>query len=189
MVRSAIYNAGFRASQSHCDADALKTDAPPRVVWDILRQWVQNEHPVRAKEGSAAVRLLSKPITTNVDFTLSTEPPQTSKISKFIRNPENWGPKKAAAGGRFVAQHNTRALTASSGKRTQDLSSSSDARDDKRVSGLFLFIASIAILGFVGDISISLPISLNQLFEQARTSDEDNQAATSDQASESASGQ
>ena len=31
MLRDAIVNAGFRVSQTHCNAEGIKTDAPPEV--------------------------------------------------------------------------------------------------------------------------------------------------------------
>lgn len=39
-------SAGYRASGSHANPLAVKTDAPFNVIWDILRCWVQ-EHPVK----------------------------------------------------------------------------------------------------------------------------------------------
>lgn len=38
--RSAILDQGYRVSISHCNAAAVKTDAPHEVLWDILRCWV-----------------------------------------------------------------------------------------------------------------------------------------------------
>ena len=38
-VRSALVNAGYRVSAFHKEADAIKTDAPNSVVWDIMRCW------------------------------------------------------------------------------------------------------------------------------------------------------
>jgi tRNA G26 N,N-dimethylase Trm1 len=40
LVRSALLNAGFRCSGSHCGPQALKTDAPAEFLWDICREWV-----------------------------------------------------------------------------------------------------------------------------------------------------
>lgn len=37
LSRSAILNAGFRCSLSHCNPKALKTDAPPQFLWDLSR--------------------------------------------------------------------------------------------------------------------------------------------------------
>lgn len=58
--RSALVNAGFRVSQSHCTPTVFKTDAPSSVVWDIMRCWVKL-HPVKAhKDGSVPANILSK---------------------------------------------------------------------------------------------------------------------------------
>ena len=38
--KSAILNAGFTVSISHCDPLGIKSNAPTRFLWDILRQWV-----------------------------------------------------------------------------------------------------------------------------------------------------
>ena len=35
--RSAILNAGYRVSFSHCHPLSIKTDAPPSVIWDLLQ--------------------------------------------------------------------------------------------------------------------------------------------------------
>jgi tRNA (guanine26-N2/guanine27-N2)-dimethyltransferase len=43
-MRSAILNAGYRVSGSHCNTNALKTNAPPRFLWDVMRAWVLS-HP------------------------------------------------------------------------------------------------------------------------------------------------
>ena len=37
VTRSAIINAGYRCSISHCNPRALKTDAPLSLLWDIVR--------------------------------------------------------------------------------------------------------------------------------------------------------
>lgn len=42
-VRSAILNAGFNVSGAHCNAKALKTNAPMQLLWDIYRQVVSYE--------------------------------------------------------------------------------------------------------------------------------------------------
>lgn len=56
VFRSALVNAGFRVSGSHACPLAVKTDAPPHVVWDILRCWVKKngERTVRAGRGGGA---------------------------------------------------------------------------------------------------------------------------------------
>jgi tRNA (guanine26-N2/guanine27-N2)-dimethyltransferase len=39
-VWSALMNAGYKVSSTHCCASAFKTDAPNLVVWDIMKEWV-----------------------------------------------------------------------------------------------------------------------------------------------------
>lgn len=38
-VRAVLLSRGYEVSQSHTDPQALKTTAPPELVWDILRIW------------------------------------------------------------------------------------------------------------------------------------------------------
>lgn len=42
--KAALINAGYRVSGYHKEPNAVKTDAPNHVVWDILRVWCK-EHP------------------------------------------------------------------------------------------------------------------------------------------------
>lgn len=37
---SAILNAGYKVSTSHCGPGTVKTNAPSHVVWDVFRTWV-----------------------------------------------------------------------------------------------------------------------------------------------------
>lgn len=39
-VCSAIINAGYKCSISHCNPKALKTNAPVSFLWDLCRAWV-----------------------------------------------------------------------------------------------------------------------------------------------------
>lgn len=48
-----MLNAGFRVSGSHACPLALKTDAPPAVVWDIMRCWVAEHCGGRGGAASA----------------------------------------------------------------------------------------------------------------------------------------
>lgn len=108
-VKAALINAGYRVSGYHKEPQAIKTDAPNRVVWDILRVWCKDNPPKKTpEEGSAGAKILAEePITKDIDFTipeslkkqLATETEDGKKISRFPMNPEaNWGPKKAASG-------------------------------------------------------------------------------------------
>uniref|UniRef100_A0A8C6VGC4 tRNA (guanine(26)-N(2))-dimethyltransferase n=1 Tax=Naja naja TaxID=35670 RepID=A0A8C6VGC4_NAJNA len=59
--RSALLHAGYQVSLSHACKNAIKTDAPSSVLWDIMRCWEQL-NPVkreRLSESSPAARILS----------------------------------------------------------------------------------------------------------------------------------
>ena len=122
-MQAAVVNAGYRVSQSHDDPQALKTDAPPSVVWDIMRCWIE-KHPVheaRIDPHSPGTKILSKKPTLKANF----DPPQAVRDArrkrplglttqgnpahkkdkkdeerpKWLPNPErNWGPKSRAHG-------------------------------------------------------------------------------------------
>ncbi|ETV88112.1 N2,N2-dimethylguanosine tRNA methyltransferase, variant 2 [Aphanomyces astaci] len=47
-VQVALINAGYNVSQSHKVPEAVKTNAPNHVVWDIMRSWVK-KHPIHKK--------------------------------------------------------------------------------------------------------------------------------------------
>jgi tRNA (guanine26-N2/guanine27-N2)-dimethyltransferase len=116
-VRAALINAGYRVSAFHKEADAIKTDAPNQVVWDIIRCWVA-EHPVHGKrkdaDQSPGQLILAKApeLTANFSrprggggggsgarggpsgFVGRSERP---KAQRFPQNPEaHWGPKSRA---------------------------------------------------------------------------------------------
>jgi tRNA (guanine26-N2/guanine27-N2)-dimethyltransferase len=95
-IRSAIINAGYKVSGSHANPLALKTDAPPQVVWDIIRCWVKL-HPVKDPEpNSYAAAILGKEIQTQADFKRAPGAvPSSVKqgVARFVQNPAYWGPK------------------------------------------------------------------------------------------------
>lgn len=109
-VKAALMHAGYRCSQSHRDPDAIKTDAPPRIVWDIMRCWCI-KHPVSAKrladQDSAVAKILSKPpkLMANFATTAAMRSKQT-KARRWAPNPEDyWGPKAAARGRKQPRHH------------------------------------------------------------------------------------
>jgi tRNA (guanine26-N2/guanine27-N2)-dimethyltransferase len=90
--RSAIVNAGYEVSASHCNPSAIKTTAPMSVIWDILKDWVK-QHPVKnLTEVHAGYRILQQPSSLEeVDWTVNKD--QKRKGGRFHPNPEtNWGP-------------------------------------------------------------------------------------------------
>ncbi|KAL6462103.1 hypothetical protein MHYP_G00302480 [Metynnis hypsauchen] len=104
--RSALLHAGYKVSLSHACKNAVKTDAPAGVLWDVMRCWEKN-NPVkreRLSETSPALRILSTEPALQASFDVRDDAnPQSRKrhLTRFQENPQaNWGPKaRAKAGG------------------------------------------------------------------------------------------
>lgn len=105
-MKAALLNAGFRVSGFHKDPQAIKTDAPGDVVWDILRRWSQLNPPSKPPlEGSVAEKIFSAPINTTIDFTIPSGMARKTDVARFPGNPErNWGPKAKAIGNKRKAE-------------------------------------------------------------------------------------
>lgn len=117
MFYSAIRNAGYQASAYHKEPNAIKTTAPPDVVWDIMRGWCK-EHPVSKKwtegdnENSTTAKILNRGMvvltgksndgkTKTLDFTIKKE--NKKRAQRYPMNPEaNWGPKPRAGSKRSI---------------------------------------------------------------------------------------
>ncbi|KAL9638871.1 MAG: hypothetical protein Q9164_001278 [Protoblastenia rupestris] len=48
-VRGALLRLGYRTTRSHTKAGSIVTDAPWKVIWEVMREWVRQKAPV--KEG------------------------------------------------------------------------------------------------------------------------------------------
>ncbi|TWW59041.1 tRNA (guanine(26)-N(2))-dimethyltransferase [Takifugu flavidus] len=104
--RSALLHAGYKVSLSHACKNAIKTDAPPATIWDIMRCW-EKIHPVKREKlsnTSPSFRILSKEPSLEACFTVREDAnPQSRRrhLTRFQENPEAfWGPKaRAKAGG------------------------------------------------------------------------------------------
>ncbi|PIN27199.1 tRNA (guanine(26)-N(2))-dimethyltransferase [Handroanthus impetiginosus] len=108
IFRSAVINAGYRISGSHCNPLGLKTDAPMDVIWDIMRCWVKN-HPVKAQPSDQAGSvILAKEPVLQANFAravASLSKAQAKKVARFLPNPErHWGPK-VRAGRQITSKH------------------------------------------------------------------------------------
>ena len=99
--RSAILNAGYRVSSTHARQDAIKTDAPHEVIWDIMRALAEQSPTKRSaverlNTDSPYYRLLTKPSTIQVDFTEHPDwesEARKNKLIRFMGNPHaRWGP-------------------------------------------------------------------------------------------------
>lgn len=97
--RSALIHAGYRVSFSHACKSSIKTDAPAKVLWDILRTWAKL-HPVkleRFQNNFALKTILSQEPTEtyNLHEIHPDANPQSrrSALSRFPCNPAaHWGP-------------------------------------------------------------------------------------------------
>lgn len=123
-LRSAILHAGYRVSMSHAAEKSIKTDAPPGVLWDIIRCWVKR-HPVNAKrlmEDGVAKALLSKEPKLEACFEPHAGANPLSRQSGLLRfqtGMKEWGPKARAKRNPQNAAEDTESLRERS-KRLQN---------------------------------------------------------------------
>ncbi|KAI8812146.1 N2,N2-dimethylguanosine tRNA methyltransferase [Cladochytrium replicatum] len=98
-VHSAILHQGYKVSISHASDSSIKTSAPPAVVWDIMKSWIE-EHPVKLRENGPAVAILKSQASTKANFNKHPDAVRPSKQMKLVRFQENptkfWGPKARA---------------------------------------------------------------------------------------------
>ncbi|XP_060658052.1 tRNA (guanine(26)-N(2))-dimethyltransferase [Drosophila nasuta] len=98
-MRSALLHAGYRVSYSHASKNSLKTDAPPAVLWDLLRCW-SKRHPVREDRkipGTPLAAILAKPCSQDYEFdqlhAAANPSSRKNALSRFQENPApHWGP-------------------------------------------------------------------------------------------------
>uniref|UniRef100_A0A0A9ZAV4 tRNA (guanine(26)-N(2))-dimethyltransferase n=1 Tax=Lygus hesperus TaxID=30085 RepID=A0A0A9ZAV4_LYGHE len=95
--RSALSNAGYKVSETHAAPNSVKTDAPAEVIWDIVRTWVKNGHPVsekRIKESDVTKRILEAPVRNDIRFDFNADAGMdTEGLVRFQVNPAPyWGP-------------------------------------------------------------------------------------------------
>ncbi|CAH2010051.1 unnamed protein product [Acanthoscelides obtectus] len=97
-LRSALLNAGYHVSFTHMNKTSIKTDAPKKVVWDIMRCWART-HPVAQKrliQGTPAFNILSIEPEKDYSFKIHPHANPESRKKGFLRFQENptphWGP-------------------------------------------------------------------------------------------------
>ncbi|CAK9059924.1 unnamed protein product [Durusdinium trenchii] len=94
--RGTLISLGYRVSHFHREPQAIKTDAPNHVVFDLLRLWAE-EHP---PTNCPLPELLKKEFSLSRPLEWKTESHEGDKVAKFLPNPEpNWGPKPRARSG------------------------------------------------------------------------------------------
>lgn len=60
-LRGAIRHLGYRVTRSHCKPGSFRTTAPWSVIWEIFREWVRTQKPIKGdavKEGTAGWAIL-----------------------------------------------------------------------------------------------------------------------------------
>jgi tRNA (guanine26-N2/guanine27-N2)-dimethyltransferase len=98
VFKSALINAGYRASGVHSSRTALKTDAPWDFIWDVMRAWLK-DHPTAKPlpEGTAGHRIAhNTPKRTDINFSRapgSMVYKGKNNTTRFVQNPAGWGPK------------------------------------------------------------------------------------------------
>lgn len=120
-VRHFLAQKGYQVSQSHTDPQAIKTDADPQLVWDVLRVWARKQARGGSTTGTSAKkrkaaggadrpavaqRIMEKEgclvEEDEIDFSVKRDKfvRRGQSIDKGVRfplNPEpNWGPKARA---------------------------------------------------------------------------------------------
>ncbi|KAL8444332.1 hypothetical protein Emed_006296 [Eimeria media] len=123
--KSALRRLGYKASHFHRDPQALKTEAPASVVFDLLRAHAKKHPPADPSK----CLVLSKPIQTEgIDFSPfdpnKVKSPSKPQVARWLPNPAPyWGPK-GRAGKKRVAE--TQAIP-SQDKKAKELTVSENA--------------------------------------------------------------
>ncbi|CAH2087247.1 unnamed protein product [Euphydryas editha] len=98
VMRSALMNAGYRVSFSHASRLSLKTSAPARAVWDVVRAWhaLRPARPDKIQSDPVVAYILNQPISHTIDLSLRPDANPLSRQNGRLRfqfNPApNWGP-------------------------------------------------------------------------------------------------
>lgn len=98
-MRSVLLNEGYRVSLSHACQNSLKTDAPMKIIWDVLRSWakIHPVNPSRFHDKSPLKAILSKEPEKEYDFTKmhpkANPPSRQFALTRYPLNPAAmWGP-------------------------------------------------------------------------------------------------
>ncbi|NXP59800.1 TRM1 dimethyltransferase, partial [Chloropsis cyanopogon] len=119
-LRSALLHAGFRVSLSHACRNAVKTDAPPAALWDIMRCWGFGGPPTPPNPLTPP---FPPPARLQASFALHEDANPSSRkrgLKRFPENPEAfWGPKARAKPGGGIAPSLQEKRERLQNKRTQ----------------------------------------------------------------------
>lgn len=62
-LRGALRGLGHRVTRSHCKPGSFKTDAPWDVIWEVMREWMRTQRPIKegaVKDGSPGWGILKR---------------------------------------------------------------------------------------------------------------------------------
>uniref|UniRef100_A0A673M0A6 tRNA (guanine(26)-N(2))-dimethyltransferase n=1 Tax=Sinocyclocheilus rhinocerous TaxID=307959 RepID=A0A673M0A6_9TELE len=116
--RSALLHAGYRVSLSHACKNAVKTDAPAEVLWDIIRGWVIDHHKLlKGLQACFEIREDANPQS------------RKQHLTRFQENPQaNWGPKARAKAGGGISSELEDKRKQFQGKRKKPITDSSQLK-------------------------------------------------------------
>ncbi|KAF1983675.1 TRM-domain-containing protein [Aulographum hederae CBS 113979] len=111
-IRGALRHAGFVATRSHAVRGSIKTNAPWKAIWHIMREWVRQKAPIKegaVKEGMKGWKIMQKMSADEQDeaspkFEVVFDEQLGrdfdaggKKLRRYQLNPrENWGPMARA---------------------------------------------------------------------------------------------
>ncbi|XP_051940585.1 tRNA (guanine(26)-N(2))-dimethyltransferase isoform X2 [Hippocampus zosterae] len=132
--RSALLHAGHRVSLTHACKNAIKTDAPPAAIWDIMRCWEKSNPVKREKlsEMTPAFKILSTEPSFEACFTVRADAnPQSRQrhLTRFQENPQAfWGPKARAKAGGGISNNLQQRRMKNQNKRKGQITDSSQLK-------------------------------------------------------------
>ena len=103
-IRGALIQLGHRVTRSHCRPGSIKTDAPWSTIWEVMREWVRQQAPLKEgalSKGSAGHAIMERArLGTDriCDFDVRLGKGADRKGVRFQMNPKNWGPQRMAKG-------------------------------------------------------------------------------------------
>mmetsp|Transcript_46901 Transcript_46901/g.100422 ORF Transcript_46901/g.100422 Transcript_46901/m.100422 type:complete len:608 (-) Transcript_46901:24-1847(-) len=129
--RGTLQSLGYKACHFHREPEAVKTDAPNAVVYDLMRLWAEENPPTHCPLPDLLKKefTLKRPIEWTVVSEEVTSKP--AKVARFLPNPEShWGPKRAARMGGYGAAETDAAAAASTSSTSTAVSAA--ATSDER---------------------------------------------------------
>lgn len=62
-IRGALLHLGYRTTRSHTKGGSIVTDAPWKVIWEVMREWIRQKSPIKEgaiKENTAGWGIMQK---------------------------------------------------------------------------------------------------------------------------------